>query len=365
MFPDCRILAIDVGAGTQDVLVFDPSRSIENCIQLVLPSPSVIAARRLARARLAGRPALLAGNTMGGGAVSGAVQRHLKEGLAVYATPLAARTLHNDLAVVRSMGVDVVEDESSAPPAAVRIEVRDVDLKYHGAILEGSLEELPEKVAVAVQDHGEAPPGMSNRAFRFEEWERFIKEKDGRLEEVLYFKAPAHLPRMAAVERDVPGVILMDTGASAIWGALCDPVVARAARDGALVLNIGNGHTLGALVKSNRILGLFEHHTSMMTAERLGDHVESLRRGELRCAEVFSGGGHGAFISPEYRPKRGGFELVAVTGPNRRLAEPLPYYLAVPCGDMMLSGCFGLLAGIAARSQKSVSSPPIPSLGGA
>jgi uncharacterized protein (DUF1786 family) len=35
-----KILAIDIGAGTEDVLLYDDEkRSIENCIKMVLPSP--------------------------------------------------------------------------------------------------------------------------------------------------------------------------------------------------------------------------------------------------------------------------------------------------------------------------------------
>ncbi|MBM7624189.1 hypothetical protein [Sporohalobacter salinus] len=41
-----------------------------------------------------------------------------------------------------------------------------------------------------------------------------------------------------------------------------------------------------------------------------------------------------------------------VTGPNRQLANGLGYYFAVPCGNMMLSGCFGLLA--AARDHELI-----------
>ena len=41
------ILAIDIGAGTQDILLYDPSESMENAVKLVLPSPTRIAAHRI------------------------------------------------------------------------------------------------------------------------------------------------------------------------------------------------------------------------------------------------------------------------------------------------------------------------------
>ena len=37
-----KILAIDIGAKTQDILLYDDSIKIENCIKAVLPSPTMI-----------------------------------------------------------------------------------------------------------------------------------------------------------------------------------------------------------------------------------------------------------------------------------------------------------------------------------
>ena len=39
-----RILAADVGTGTQDILLFESGRTIENNFKLVMPSPTVIVA---------------------------------------------------------------------------------------------------------------------------------------------------------------------------------------------------------------------------------------------------------------------------------------------------------------------------------
>jgi len=38
------LLAIDVGRGTQDILVYEPGRAVENSMKLVLPSPTVVVA---------------------------------------------------------------------------------------------------------------------------------------------------------------------------------------------------------------------------------------------------------------------------------------------------------------------------------
>ena len=74
------MLAIDVGAGTQDILVYESNRTIENCVKLVLPSQTQVIAGRVRRATLAGRPIHLAGSVMGGGASSTAVEAHLALG---------------------------------------------------------------------------------------------------------------------------------------------------------------------------------------------------------------------------------------------------------------------------------------------
>src|SRR3954471_17662905 len=72
-----QILAIDVGAGTQDVLLYDPAREPENCLKLVLPSQTQIVAARVREATAARLPIHLCGALMGGGASSDAMKDHL------------------------------------------------------------------------------------------------------------------------------------------------------------------------------------------------------------------------------------------------------------------------------------------------
>jgi uncharacterized protein (DUF1786 family) len=141
-------------------------------------------------------------------------------------------------------------------------------------------------------------------------------------------------------------LFLMDTGPAAILGALEDAVVAAA--DPVVVLNVGNFHTIAALLHGRRIGGLFEHHTGQLTRPKLEQYLDALAIGALSNDQVFDDMGHGALelgvnASP---PKR-----LAVTGPRRGLLDGsrLNPHLAVPHGDMMLAGCFGLLRALAAR----------------
>jgi uncharacterized protein (DUF1786 family) len=62
-----QILAVDIGTGTQDVLLFDTDQEPENALKMVMPSPTVLLARAIRDATRAGADLLLTGVTMGGG----------------------------------------------------------------------------------------------------------------------------------------------------------------------------------------------------------------------------------------------------------------------------------------------------------
>ena len=341
-----RILAIDVGAGTQDILLWEAGQPMENNVKLVLPSWTTVLARRVKQATREGRPIFLTGNLMGGGPVVSAMKRHLRAGLPVYVTPRAALTIRDNLDQVRERGYTIVE-EPPADPDLLTLRTRDVDLGVIARVLAPFDVDLPETVAVAVQDHGQCLEG-SNRQFRFQLWRQFL-ETGGRMEDLVYWDVPAHYTRMQAVRQDVTGAVMMDTGPAALWGILQDPIAAAHQDEGFIAVNVGNQHTLGVLLRGRRILGLFEHHTVLMDPEKLARLIRRLRDGVLTNEEVYADHGHGAFISPDYRPG-GGFTFVAVTGPQRHMARDLGYHFAAPYGDMMLTGCFGLVAGVLATS---------------
>lgn len=334
------VLAIDIGGGTQDIFLYTPGLPVEGCVQLVLPSPTVVAARQVKEATARRRPLWLKGTIMGGGAIVEALRSHLKQGLPVYAEPQAAKTVHNSLEVVRSLDIRVGEKPDKE---AVVVETRDLDLTRLAALLKPYKVELPPLVLVAAQDHGEAPEGVSNRAFRFQYWRDFV-EAGGHIQELLYREPPSYFTRLVAIRDSAPAgyeVLVMDTCAAAVWGALADPLVREWSEEGVTILNMGNQHTLGVLLKGQRVQGLFEHHTAMVNKDKLVSLVEGLQEGQLTHEEVFADGGHGCFIGPHFRPLKQ-YRRVAVIGPQRERARGLGYYEAVPYGNMMLAGCFGL-----------------------
>ena len=343
---DERVLAIDIGAGTMDVVLADPAEPMENAIQLVLPSATRIVGRRLDAARAARRDVFLRGTLMGGYHTTIAVWKHLDAGLAVHATPRAALTVHDDLDLLVRRGVRITE---AAPPGALAIELRDLDL----AMLAGALAPydvaLPPTVAVAAQDHGFSPKA-SNRLFRFEHWQRYLRP-GATLADHVWREPPGYLTRLRAIQEDAPGAFVADTGPVAVLGALEDERVAAAARDGACVVNVGNQHTLALLVRGEELFGVVEHHTESMTTAKLAHLVGRLVAGTVTFDEVFDDDGHGALVLAGYR-SLAPFSFVAVTGPNRALAAPLGWYPAAPHGAMMLSGCFGLIRAVRNRPDR-------------
>lgn len=340
-----RILCLDIGTGTQDILLFDSTVEVENCFQLVMPSPTVLVANQVREATRRRIPVLLTGHLMGGGPAAWAALDHVKAGLPVYATPSAALSFDDELDKVAATGIRIVSAEDTPARDAVRVMMGDLDLgAVRRAFAAFGVDLTFDALAVAVFDHGNAPPGVSDRTFRFE----FLAERiraTGRLSGFAFMRdeIPPRLTRMlavaAAAATDAP-VMLMDTAPAAVRGALDDDRVA--AEPDALVANLGNFHTLAFRFTRGQISGVFEHHTGELTAPQLEEFLRELAAGTLTNAAVFDSQGHGAVLF-DTRPQP--LNFLAVTGPRRSLLldSPLRPYFAVPYGDMMLAGAYGLL----------------------
>lgn len=352
-----KILALDVGTGTQDIFLYDSRLDLENCFKLVVPSPTMIVHHRIREATRHGQPVLLSGVTMGGGPSQWAAEDHARAGLPVYALPDAARSFNDDLEAVREMGIQIVSVDESArlPDSVLSLELRDFDFCAIRRSLEPfdvSLDGLA-AVAVAVFDHGNAPPGYSDRQFRFDYLDERIRAENS-LSAFAYRSGdvPAVMTRLQAVvnsaaDLDVP-LVVMDTAPAAVLGACHDPVVA--VRTQAMIVNVGNFHTLAFRLDSQGIAGVFEHHTGLIDLPKLERLLMSLADGSLTHADVFEDQGHGALVyRQESLPLTGGGFGVAVTGPRRNMMRysSLRPHFAVPFGDMMIAGCFGLLAAVA------------------
>ena len=332
-----RILAIDIGAGTQDILLFDSSKIIENSISLVLPTPSKFLARKL---RALEGNVFIRGDTIGGGSLTRAILQHLEKGRRVVMEEPAAYSIRNDLDEVRSMGIEVGRKPSTGD--FNDFEIQEIDLPLLKNFLENFGEDLDvDVIAIAVQDHGVAPKEVSDRAFRFEKTEAMLRRNNR--PESFHFEEgsiPGYYLRMrsavGAVRRASGSpVLVMDTAFSAILGCL-DEVV-----EPALIVNVGNGHTIAALVVDQRVEGIYEHHTHELNPNRLENDLRRFARGELSNKEVFEANGHGAITLKPFE----GRTAVVVTGPHRDIFKgtSFKFVYAAPGGNTMMTGPVGLI----------------------
>ncbi len=351
-----QILTVDIGTGTQDILLFDSERAPENCLKLVMPSPTLLIGQQVRAATAARLDLLITGVLMGGGPVSWAVEAHRRAGLRVLATPDAARTLNDDLdRVQQELGLELIPDEAARKLITCRdfshVCFQDFDYPaIQKAFAAFGVALRPDALALAVFDHGAAPPDISDRQFRMD----YLADRlgrDPRLSSLAFraAEAPAAMTRLAALARtatDQSGlpVVVMDTAPAAVLGALDDPHVAEQVAP--TIVNVGNFHTLAFQFHEGRFLRLFEHHTGEVTPHELAAWVRALADGTVRHADVFADNGHGALVLDD-RPVP--LTSVVVVGPRRALLDTvgLPVYFAVPHGDQMMTGCYGLLRGCA------------------
>jgi len=343
-----RILAIDMGTGTQDILLFDSEKPVENCVKMVMPSATEIAARRIRHATRDHAAVVLTGVVAGGGPCSWALEEHIRHGLPAFATPEAARTFNDNLDEVRASGVTIVSEDEALSIDGEPVELRDLDLEaVRGALAAFDEPVMFDGLALGCLDHGDAPADISDRLFRFDHLRRTVEGRN----DLLAFARRAedlepYLTRASAMCRSALGegnVAFMDTGPAAALGALHDETVAEGGEQ--VVLNLGNMHLLAFHLRGRQIASLFEHHTGEVTADQVAAFTTALANGTLTNGEIFDSKGHGAYHADRALVTPALPAMVAATGPQRARIRgtALRPYFAAPFGDMMIGGCFGLL----------------------
>ncbi len=361
-----KILTVDIGTGTQDIFLYDSNLDIENGFKLVLPSPTMMIHRRLKQSLPSRRPILLTGHQMGGGPSAWAIEEYARAGIPVYMTPSAATTLNDELDKVEALGIKIVsEDEVESLRLKVEsLELKDFDFELISKTFHDygvSLNDL-EAIAVAVFDHGNAPAGVSDRQFRFDYLDERIREKNS-LTSFAFLSSdiPQIMTRLQSVADSAQNLpcplVVMDTAPAAVLGANFDPTVTT--RKQKIVCNVGNFHTLAFRLGEKGIEGVFEHHTGEIDLPKLESLIRRLADGSLKHEDVFDDMGHGALMYSQdvFEFGKDDFDVV-VTGPRRSMfaltpalsrkeREHLRPYFATPFGDMMIAGCFGLLAATA------------------
>lgn len=347
-----KILAIDIGAGTEDVLLFDSQKSIENCVKMVLPSPSKVFAAKVREATKLRKNLFIRGDIIGGGAISVSLKGHVEAGLRVMMTERTAYTVRNALGEVRDLGIEIAKRENA--PTSFKGEtltVKEVNLKQLQTFLKEFGETLTDVdvVAIAVQDHGVPPKGTRNRKFRLQKIRELLKKSP--TPENLAFREkeiPPYFIRMRsaaqASRRQLPKakVLLMDTSPDVMLGCLKDQTVEKA--NPVLVVNVGNGHTMAAIISDGKIVGVMEHHTRLLNPQKIEHFLVDFADGKLTDEIVFKDNGHGLFFLAK-PPGFSKIESIVATGPNRNMLTKtnLPVYFAAPAGDVMMTGPIGLV----------------------
>ena len=342
-----RILAIDVGTGTQDIMIYDTEKELENSIKLVLPSPHLFISQRI---RETENDIYFTGEIMGGGKIKNTILEHMEKGYNVVMEPTCAKTIRDDIKQVESFGIKIADADEDYD-SYTKIALGDIDITKLSEFLLGyDLEFDFDKIAIAVQDHG-YNENMGDRDFMFEKIREKVSEPITPLEFGFIDEIPEYFTRMNAVRRQVEGEgievipLVMDTKFASIAGMCYDEVASKL--NSFIVIDIGNGHTTAASIENGKIQGVFEHHTSSLTGESLERYIKRLASGEITHEEVYNDHGHGAHVLNPISE----LEKVIVSGPKRELIEKtnLDWHHAAPGGDVMMTGTVGLIKTIQDR----------------
>lgn len=345
------IFTIDVGAGTTDVLVYLPDTSVH--YKAVAVSPVKKMAEILGKEN---NDVLVTGMVMGGGAVSKALTEHARKHN-VYMTPEAAKTVHYECAEVERRGIKVISEKEAAVLGTAPVHL------VFGDVCPETLKTLVECLGIewrfsfvggAVQDHGACPHGADPLEFRHQIFKSLIDENPRPERFLLADKEiPEILPRMRATagllsRLPQQEVFMIDTGMAATLGASLDPHL-RGCRH-CIAVDIGNSHTLAAMVSEGLIAGFFEFHTDNLSPEALDVLLVRLGNGDLEHHEVIAQGGHGAYVRS--CPGFDRVERIVVTGPRRGAflqRSGLELCEGAPLGDNMMTGASGILEAINRR----------------
>jgi len=347
-----KILALDIGAGTEDILLYDDKRGIENCVKMVLPSPSQIFAAKVRESTRLYKDLFVKGDIIGGGAFAFALRNHVAKGLRVVMAEDVAYTVRNDLDEVKELGIEIVHNENQPEGfEGETLSIEEINITKLRTFLTQFGENLSDVdvVAIAVQDHGVFPKGTSNRRFRIQKMKELL-EKNPKAENLAFKEdeiPPCYLRMRSAAQasrRQLPNakVLLMDTSPAAILGCMTDPFVEGA--DPILAINVGNGHTMAAIISGKKIGGIVEHHTRLLNPRKIESLLVDFADGKLSNEEVFENNGHGVFFLTA-PPSFSGIMKIVATGPNRNilLKTKLDVHFASPAGDVIMTGTMGLV----------------------
>ncbi len=114
-----------------------------------------------------------------------------------------------------------------------------------------------------------------------------------------------------------------------------------------MAVNVGNGHTVATKISNGEVTGIVEHHTRLLSAQKIEELLVVFDDGKLRGEEVFQDGGHGLFL---LRDPSGFSEInrIVAMGPNRGIVSGLSLnvHFTVPVGDVIMTGPIGQIEAV-------------------
>jgi len=347
-----RFLMVDIGAGTMDVLWYDTESELH--YKAVVKSPVRYLAEKAAE--LSGN-LLISGTEMGGGPITTVLKERAKMAEVVMSASAAA-SLHHNPALVRSWGIDIVEDtkieDLRRQEIYSHLVLGDLEVERLRQIVESfGVSFRFDAVAICAQDHGVPPAGISHLDFRHNLFQSRLQEKP--YPHVLLYRndeIPRAMNRLSSIAQTaccIPAeeIYVMDSGMAAILGGSMD-VLARN-KERVIILDVATSHTVAAAVLGDEVAGFFEYHTSDITLDRLEALLVELGDGKIEHGRILNEGGHGAYLRTAI-----GFQdvdVIIATGPKRRLVESskFPIAFGAPLGDNMMTGTVGLLEALRRR----------------
>ena len=333
-----KILAIDIGSGTQDIMIYDSEKELENSIKLVLPSPHIKISQTISKTD---NNIYFTGKIMGGGKIKQSILKHMKKGYEVVMEEKCSKTIRDDINQVKSYGIKIADkNEDYSNYTNIKLGDLNIDL-IKNFIKNYDIDFDFDSIAVAVQDHGYSSE-MGDRDFRFKKISEKLKEPITPYEFAFTGDIPDYYTRMCEVKKSInfeKPTLIMDTKFASIAGMNFESNERNL--NSYIVIDIGNGHTTAASIENGKIQGLFEHHTSSLTGESLERYIKRLASGEITNKEVYEDHGHGAHVINPLSE----LEEVVVSGPKRGLIKKtsLKYHNSTPAGDVMMTGTVGLI----------------------
>ncbi len=328
---DEYIIAIDVGKGTEDVLVYKRGQSLQNSIQLVLPSMTQLVYQKILAHK--GKTLKISGDLMAGEPWHKLVYQWNGT---VLMTKNAAMSLKYDLQRVQSHGIRIVPDLENAD-----IVLNDVGwARLKSLLVHCGLSPSNAKfLLLCAQEHGDPPKGENVKDFRMNKIWGDGDTLHSRLlsEERVPTYAPRFVSLVKAARREFPktkAIHVMDSAAAVLLGAM-DPTKDE------LVVNIGNGHVSAMHHAKERLLYVYEGHTGRFNEKSFLKDLNSIYEGTLTHEDVVAKGGHGLrFFHDLAGLEFGKWDQLIALGPNRHKVNTAKY--VHPMGNMMMAGPIGL-----------------------